>query len=162
MKRLIALLLLIPLLDILLLLVVSTVIGEVATVLLVVLTALLGMLLVRAEGRHTLRRINRKVASGGVPDDELLDGALLIAAGAFFLTPGLVTDLTGLVLSLPPTRYPVRKLVKRFVVTPYLDGKTDGFVTGTVYTGGFPNSNDGSTIDLGEDDYSVEGDNGSD
>lgn len=164
MKRIIALLLLIPLADIVLLVGVAELIGAVATVLLVVLTALIGMLLVRAEGRHTIRRINRKLTEGDLPQNELIDGALLIAAGAFFLTPGLVTDLTGLLLVIPPTRYPVRLLVKRYVITPYLDGKTDGFVTGTVYTGGFPDGNDreSTTYNLGDDEYSIDGERSED
>lgn len=158
MKRLIALLLLIPLADIAILFGVAGLIGAVATVALVVLTALVGMLLVRAEGRHTIRRVERKLQEGGLPEDELIDGALIIASGAFFLTPGIVTDLAGLVLVLPPTRYPFRRLAKRYVITPYLDNKTGGFVTGNIYTSGFPNSSPtqkGSTYNLGEDEYSV-------
>ncbi|RRJ33467.1 FxsA family protein [Halocatena pleomorpha] len=164
MKRIIALLLLIPLADIVLLVGVAEFIGPAATVLLVVLTALIGMLLVRAEGRHAIRRINTKLSSGEIPDSELVDGALLIAAGAFFLTPGLVTDLCGLLLVIPPTRYPVRLLLKKYVITPYLDGKSDEFITGTVYTGGFPNADTNTneqtttTYNLGEDEYSIDGD----
>ena len=69
-------LLLIPLVDALLLVVVADYLGWQATVLLVVLTGLVGMLLVRAEGRHTLRRIQEKAARGEPPANELLDGAL--------------------------------------------------------------------------------------
>jgi len=139
MLRFVGLLLLIPLFDALLLVVVASQIGPVPTVLIVVLTALLGMLLVRAEGRHTLARIQRKLASGELPTDELMDGGLLIAAGAFALTPGLVTDAVALLLVLPPTRIPVRLGLKKFVVTPYVERKTGGFATGNVYIGGFPN-----------------------
>ena len=106
-RRIIALLLLIPLFDVLVLVLVAGWIGTLPTVALVVLTALIGMLLVRAEGRHTLRRIQQKVARGHPPTDELLDGGLLIAAGAFLLTPGLVTDAVGFLLVLPPTRYQI-------------------------------------------------------
>jgi len=54
MLRVIAVLLLIPLLDVVMLAVVADqLLGWQITVLLVVLTGLLGMLLVRAEGRHT-------------------------------------------------------------------------------------------------------------
>lgn len=136
-------LLLIPLADALLLVVVADYLGWQATVLLVVLTGLVGMLLVRAEGRHTLARIQQKAARGEPPTDELLDGALLIAAGAFLLTPGVVTDALGFLLTIPPTRYPIRALLKRFVVVPKLDERTDGFVTGGVWTSGFPNEDDG-------------------
>jgi Protein affecting phage T7 exclusion by the F plasmid len=93
MLRIIAVLLLIPLLDVMLLAVLIGVVGWQLVVLAVVLTALVGMLLVRAEGRHTVRKIQRKTAQGELPTDELLDGALLLVAGAFLVTPGLVTDL---------------------------------------------------------------------
>ena len=177
--RLLGLLLLVPLADVLLLVLLATglgpvTIGPAATVAVVVLTALLGLLLVRAEGRHTVRKIQRKLARGGVPTDELLDGAFLLVAGALMLTPGLVTDLLGLLLVLPPTRYPIRVVVKRYVVTPYIENKTGGFASGNVYVGGFP-SGDGDggsqggfggsgpspgsdssgpgTVEMGEDDY---------
>ncbi|MBP1988301.1 FxsA family protein [Halolamina salifodinae] len=135
-------LLLIPLSDAVLLVFVAGEIGPVPTVLLVVLTGLIGMLLVRAEGRHTLARIQQKAARGEPPTDELLDGALLIAAGAFLLTPGVVTDAIGFLLTIPPTRYPIRMLLKRYVVVPKLDERTGGFVTGGVWTSGFPDQGD--------------------
>jgi len=138
MLRVIAVLLLIPLLDIMLLVAVASYFGPVPTVLAVVLTALVGLLLVRAEGRHTLRKIQEKTARGEVPTDELVDGGLLLVAGALMLTPGLVTDLVGLLLVVPLTRYPIRYATKKFVITPYADAKADGFVTGNVYVGGFP------------------------
>ncbi|UWG49945.1 Protein affecting phage T7 exclusion by the F plasmid [Halalkaliarchaeum sp. AArc-CO] len=137
-RYVLGLLLLIPLADALLLVVVAGYIGAAATIALVVLTALVGMLLVRAEGRHTLRRLQRKAARGEPPTDELMDGALLIAAGAFLLTPGLVTDAIGILISIPITRYPIREVLKRYVVVPYLDREMDGFVTGGVWTHGFP------------------------
>jgi UPF0716 protein FxsA len=146
----IALLLAIPLVDTLLLIPVATTIGFAATVLLVVLTGLVGMLLVRAEGRHTLSRLQRKVATGGLPTKELMDGGLLIAAGAFLLTPGIVTDAIGFLLALPVTRYPIREALERYVVRPYLERQTDGFVTGGVWTSGFP---DDDVVDLDPENY---------
>jgi UPF0716 protein FxsA len=175
MLRLIALLLLVPLLDMLLLVVMTGYIGWVAVVLLVVLTALVGTLLVRAEGRHTLRRIQERLARGEVPTKELLDGALLLVSGVLLLTPGLVTDAIGFLLVIPVTRYPIRAAVQKWVVTPYIDAKTGGFATGGVYIGGFPGDgpDDGSgpagpdpggpgpggspgeTVDLDDDGYDV-------
>ena len=136
--RILALLLLIPLFDAVVLVAVATQLGAVPTVALVVLTALLGLLLVRAEGRHTARKIQQRVQHGELPADELMDGGLLIAAGAFLLTPGLVTDFVGFLLVVPVTRWPIRKAIKRFVVVPYLDRKTGGVASGAVYGGGFP------------------------
>jgi UPF0716 protein FxsA len=147
MLRVIAVLLLIPLLDALLLVVAASQfdgLSALVVVLLVVITALIGSLLVRAEGRHTLRRIQEKLATGDVPTDELIDGGFLVAAGAFFLTPGFVTDLIGLLLAVPLTRAPIRAAAKRWVITPYLDAKAKGFVSGNVYIGGFPGQGDAS------------------
>ncbi len=172
MLRVIAVLLLIPLLDVMLLAVLIGVVGWQVVVLAVVLTALVGLLLVRAEGRHTMRKIRRKTAQGDLPTDELLDGALLLVAGVTLLTPGLVTDIVGFLLVLPPTRYPIRLAVKKWVVVPYADAKSSGFVTGNVYVGGFPDEEgvpgpgasdpgpgtgpDDDTYDLDEDAYDVD------
>ena len=137
-KRVIFALLLIPLADALLLVVVADFLGWQITVLLVVLTALLGMLFVRAEGRRTIRSLQRTAAAGKAPTNELMDGGLLIAAGAFLLTPGLVTDAIGFLLVFPPTRLLIRGALKRWVIVPYVETKTGGFATGHVYTAGFP------------------------
>ncbi|ELZ11844.1 membrane protein FxsA [Natrinema thermotolerans] len=168
MLRWIFALLLIPFLDAVLLAVIVTQFGFlnwVGMILLVVLTGLVGMLLVRAEGRRTIRKMQRSMAQGQPPTNELLDGGLLIAAGAFLLTPGLVTDLLGFLLAVPLTRVPIRMALKRYVVVPYADKKTGGFASGGVWTFGFPDedptrdvgdSSDGETYDLGEDAYSVD------
>jgi UPF0716 protein FxsA len=152
-----AALLVIPLADAAMLVYVGGVLGWPATVALVVLTGLLGMLLVRAEGRHTLRSMAEGVERGEPPTDALLDGGLLIAAGAFLLTPGLVTDAVGFLLAVPVTRYPVREALKRYAVVPYVDARTDGFVTGRVWTGGFPDD-EGDTFDLDPESYRVDDD----
>ncbi|MFA9415891.1 FxsA family protein [Natrinema sp. HArc-T2] len=174
MLRWIFALLLIPFLDAVLLAVVvsqTSYIGWVGMVLLVVLTGLVGMLLVRAEGRRTLRKMQRSMVRGEPPTNELLDGGLLIAAGAFLLTPGLVTDAIGFLLAVPVTRVPIRAVLKRYVIVPYADKKTGGFASGNVWTFGFPNqetaqggaeSTDTGTYDLGDDDYTVDGDGSED
>jgi UPF0716 protein FxsA len=143
MLRFIGLLLLIPLVDAVLLVVFGATFGWPLMVLAVVLSALLGLVLVRAEGRHTLRKIQRKAAQGEAPTDELVDGALLLIAGAFLLTPGLVTDAIGLIFVIPLTRYPVRWALKKYVLVPMADEKTGGFVTGNVYISGFPDEGAG-------------------
>lgn len=163
--RIVALVLLVPLLDAMVLVILAGYFGVVPIVVLVVLTALIGTLLVRAEGRHTVRKLQGRLAAGEFPADELLDGALLLIAGAFLLTPGVVTDAIGFLLVVPVTRYPIRIVVKRSVVTPYLEGKTGGFATGRVYVGGFPgpegttgagDGRRGEPVDLEEDDYDFE------
>jgi len=53
-----------------------------------------------------------------MPHRELLDGVAVIFGGAFLITPGFLTDITGLLLLIPPTRralrhFAVRRLGKR-------------------------------------------------
>ena len=171
MLRWLAALLLIPLADALLLVVLAGFLDWKVVVALVVLTALVGMLLVRAEGRHTLRKIQRQAARGEPPTNELIDGGLLLVAGAFLLTPGLVTDTLGFLFALPPSRYVIRTVLKKYVLVPMVDKRTGGFATGNVYTFGFPDeSSEGGgsgpggtggsdgTYDLGPNDYDVESD----
>ena len=149
-----ALLLLIPLADSLVLVALASfVLDWTLIVLLVVLTGLVGMLLVRAEGRNTIRGFQRKLARGELPTTELMDGGLLIAAGAFLLTPGLVTDTIGFLLAVPVTRYPIRVALKRYVVVPYLDSHAEGFVTGNAWTFGFPDPQTESASSSEYDDY---------
>ncbi|GAA0226140.1 FxsA family protein [Haladaptatus pallidirubidus] len=139
-KRLLALLLLIPLADSLFLVFVATqLLSWQLTVALVVLTALLGMLLVRAEGRHTIRKIQSDLHRGNIPTNRIIDGGFLLIAGAFLLTPGLITDLLGFLLAFPVTRAVFRKVAKKWIITPYIDKQTGGFASGNVYTFGFPN-----------------------
>jgi UPF0716 protein FxsA len=168
--------LLLSLADAAFLVVVAGEIGALPTVGLVVLTALLGSLLVRSEGRATLRRLQQRMQEMERPTDELLDGALILVGGAFLITPGLLTDLTGFLLVLPFTRYPLRVALKRWVVGPYVrrkmdegtftvrfggagggfDGSAGGGWSGSDGPDGGTGGPDGDVYDLGEDAYEVD------
>ena len=162
MLRWIAALLLIPFLDAVVLAVVvsqTAIIGWVGMVLLVVLTGLVGLILVRLEGRRTLRKMHDSLTRGEPPTDQLVDAGLLIAAGAFLLTPGLVTDAVGLAIIFPISRYPIRLGVKHWVIVPAIDERTGGFASGRVYTAGFPQEEPaGEPFDLEDDAYEVDED----
>ena len=74
------------------------------TVLLVLVTALLGSLLLAKQGAATVRRVRFEASEGRIPAKALADGAMLLVAGAFLLTPGLLTEATGLALLVPGVR----------------------------------------------------------
>jgi len=84
--------LLIPLLEIYLLIKVGGIIGALPTVFIVVFTAVLGAWLLRIQGLSTLMRVRSTLAQGGIPAVEMLEGAVLLVAGALLLTPGFFTD----------------------------------------------------------------------
>ncbi len=96
--------LLVPLVEIYVLIQVGAVIGALPTVILVVLTAVIGVGLLRSQGLRTWMRAQEQLARGVLPAGELLEGMLLMLAGAFLLTPGFVTDTLGFLLLVPAVR----------------------------------------------------------
>jgi len=101
---LLALFFIVPLVEIYLLIQVGSVIGAFPTIFAVVFTAVLGVWLLRIQGFSTLRRVQQTAAMGGVPAVELLEGAMLLVAGALLLTPGFFTDAIGFLCLIPSFR----------------------------------------------------------
>ena len=87
--------------------------GVMNTIGLLVLVSLVGAWLVRREGLGILRRAQAELAEGRMPGRELVDGLLVLLAGALMLTPGFVTDAVGLALLLPPVRAILRMVATR-------------------------------------------------
>jgi UPF0716 protein FxsA len=93
-----------PVLEIYVLIHVGSAIGALNTIVLVLLTAFAGAWLARAEGMQTMLRIRQSMHQGIMPTSELVDAAIILAAGLVLLTPGFITDALGLLLLFPPTR----------------------------------------------------------
>ena len=55
-----------------------------------------------------MNRLRTALDRGDLPHREVLDGFLILLAGALLLTPGFLSDVLGLVLLFPPTRIAVR------------------------------------------------------
>jgi UPF0716 protein FxsA len=113
--RLLLLFTVVPLVELLLLIKIGGLIGVTPTVAIVLATGVLGAWLTRLEGLKTLRGIREDLARGRMPADRLVDGLLILVAGAVLLTPGLLTDAFGFFLLVPPGRRVIRlALVKAF------------------------------------------------
>jgi UPF0716 protein FxsA len=109
MGRLFLLFLIVPLVELYLLIRVGEAIGAMATIALVVVTAFVGASLARHEGLRTFVAIQRSVAEGRLPTDDLIEGVMILFAGLVLLTPGFLTDAIGLLVLLPPTRHWLRR-----------------------------------------------------
>ncbi|UZJ26333.1 FxsA family protein [Rhodococcus antarcticus] len=90
---------------------VGTWIGVGWTVLLFVGTSVLGGFLLRNQGRRTLAELREAQAAHRTGGKELADGALGGIGALLMVLPGLLTDVVGLLLVLPPTRTLVRPLL---------------------------------------------------
>ncbi|WP_025769627.1 FxsA family protein [Thioalkalivibrio sp. HK1] len=93
-----------PLIEIALLIEVGGSLGVFPTIALVVLTAVVGAMLVRAQGFATLRRARRSMDAGELPAIEMIESVFLLLAGALLLAPGFVTDALGFLCLIPPLR----------------------------------------------------------
>ena len=88
-------------------------IGVPETILLLIAVSVFGAWLAKREGLGVLRRLQATVAAGRVPSREIIDGALILFAGALLITPGFLSDCLGIVLLFPPTRALLRSAVLR-------------------------------------------------
>ncbi len=103
----------VPLLELAILIKVGSAIGFWPTFAIVVGTALIGTTLLRQQGFRVLQQLSDELAAGRPPLAPLADGAMLLVAGAFLLTPGLITDTLGFLLLIPPVRALVRAALAR-------------------------------------------------
>ena len=109
--RLFALFVIVPVLDLIVLVWAGERMGFWPTVALILLTAAVGSWLAKREGLSAWQKVQRKLATGGLPGPELVDGLVILVAGALLLTPGFLTDLVGLLGLIPVTRAMLRKAI---------------------------------------------------
>ena len=105
----------VPIVEIAVLIQVGGWIGLWPTLGLVILTAVVGSIELRSQGLATVNKLRKQLDQGEIPTQTLFDGVCLLFAGALLLTPGFVTDVTGMLLFVAPFR---RLLMQ--VVGPYV------------------------------------------
>jgi UPF0716 protein FxsA len=114
---LIALFIIIPLAELFVIIKVGEAIGVLPTLAILILDSILGVVLLRSQGRNAWQRFLLAMEESRLPHREVFDGAMVILGGALLLTPGFITDVFGIILLLPPTRAVVWQLVKRVVIS---------------------------------------------
>jgi UPF0716 protein FxsA len=114
-RLLLLLFIVVPIVEIYVLIQVGKVIGGWTTILLILLTSALGAYLAKTQGRITWQRMQMELSMGRPPGDSLLDGISVLIGGMLLLTPGFVTDAMGLLLLLPITREPIKRVLRRWL-----------------------------------------------
>lgn len=104
---------LIPVIEIFLLVQISAILGPLATILLVIATGFLGASLAKIQGAQTFIRIRENMNQGIMPGDEVLDAFLILLSGVLLITPGILTDIAGLLFLIPSTRQGAKEFLKR-------------------------------------------------
>ena len=118
--KLLALFLLIPIIELFIMFKVGKVIGLEITILIIIITAIIGAKLTKVQGAKAIKNAQSEIKGGKLPHNEVMDGIMIIIAGAFLLTPGFVTDIVGFSLLLPTLRSNYQKLLLAFIKTKIL------------------------------------------
>lgn len=95
------------------------------TVSLIMLTFLVGIVISRSYGKEVFEKMQRQLKSREAPGDEVLNDAVMGVASMFLITPGVVTDIIGILIMTPLTRGIFKKIA--------LDITRDRIQTGQPY-----------------------------
>lgn len=104
MKKLIPLILVIPVIELYILIKSSQTIGFGNTIIFIILTGIAGYYLAKTEGKLVIKNINKEMSQRNVPGDDILSGLSILIGGFLLLLPGFLTDIIGLTMILPVTR----------------------------------------------------------
>ncbi|MDX8363951.1 FxsA family protein [Cytobacillus sp. Hm23] len=118
-QMMIALIIIVPALEIGLLILSGNTLGIFPTIVLIILTGVLGAWLAKKQGMETLRNFQQQVSYGRPPGDAIIDGLCILVGGVVLLTPGFITDAIGFMLLIPLTRNILKpfllKIIKRMI-----------------------------------------------
>jgi UPF0716 protein FxsA len=108
-----------PLLELYILIEVGSAIGALPTILLTIFTAALGAFFMKHQGVQVVKQAQLSITQGIAPQQQVVEGVLVFMGGLMLLLPGLVTDLIGFLLLVPPIRAHIAKrwLFKRSRMT---------------------------------------------
>ncbi|MCH7751617.1 MAG: FxsA family protein [Planctomycetes bacterium] len=126
MLQLLLLFTIIPLMELWLFVQFSGAFGFWTTFALVIGTGMAGAALARWQGWQALERVRTEMRQGMLPAQAIGDGVLIFAAGLLLITPGVLTDVLGLSLLIPPLRKLVLKGLRHWFTT-HVRVKTDAF-----------------------------------
>ena len=126
--RLLLLFIVVPFVELTLLLVLAEYTGWLFALALILVTGTIGSFLAHRQGWKAWRNIASELSAGKMPGQALLDGVMILFAGALLLTPGILTDFFGFSLLIPPCRQWYGKVLKsyfrdRFHIQSFTDSR---------------------------------------
>lgn len=95
---------LVPMLEMFLLLQIGSIFGPWQTFAMLIVTGVVGAWLAKREGLQLLRQLSAELQRGLPPGVRLVEGVLVVIGAILLITPGVLTDLAGVLLIFPPTR----------------------------------------------------------
>ncbi len=90
---------------------ISVLIGFIWALFLVFATGILGLPIVKLEGRHKILDLHQKLVEGKPSEIESLESVAILVAGLLILVPGFLSDFLGVLLLLPIIRKTFIRLI---------------------------------------------------
>lgn len=115
MRWLIATLIIFGFIEVGLLIWVGQAIGPWWVLLVIFLTGVLGIYVVRKEGKGAWLAIQQATRNGRFPLEHLLDGLCILLGGVLLLSPGFIADLLGIIFIIPFTRKPLKSILEKLL-----------------------------------------------
>lgn len=109
----------VPAIELYLLVMIGQNIGALETVWLVLMTGAVGAWLAKREGFGLLRQLSAELGQGVPPADRLVEGLMVIVGGVLLITPGVITDLVGILMILPFTRTRLARVARTWLVRSF-------------------------------------------
>lgn len=126
--RILVLLVAVPVIELALLIEVGQWIGTLPVILLILGTGLIGAILARSQGLGALYRIREELRSGHPPGHSIIDGVLVLIGAIILATPGIISDVLGLLLLIPASRSFVKMWLGRKLRQWVKDGSIRLFI----------------------------------
>ena len=126
-------------------------IGGLLTLIGVFVTAIIGLLLLKSQGKAVITQIRTDLAQGHAPVGSIAASISLAVGGILMLIPGYVTDTFGVLLFVPGLRTIAGAWILHYLVA---NNRFKGFV----HVGGQSGFNAQTPHSYAEDDDIIEGD----
>lgn len=123
MGKYVLLLLALPAAELLVLVRLADAIGGWRVFLLLVASGLIGAQLARMAGLQVIAQSQKAIATGTLPSESVLNGALLLLAAVLLITPGVITDGIAVLLFIPWSRHVIGKSVVSRIERAVAEGK---------------------------------------
>ena len=116
MARLMLIMTIVPLIELYLMVQLSAVTSVSFSIATVLLTGVLGGYLAKREGLSLLNQLRSELRQGLPPAERLVEGLLVLVGAVLLITPGVLSDITGLLIILPPVRRRLAPPVKTWLL----------------------------------------------
>ena len=108
--------LILPIIEIWALIKLGSYFGFLGTLTLIIGTAVIGIYIAKQQGLGIIFSLQSKLAQGRQALPEIVEGIALLLGALFFIIPGAITDLFGIILIIPSLRRYLLKLAVNKII----------------------------------------------